>query len=633
MNNLFGWNGKILRIDLSSSEVDIETLSKEVRKKYIGGMGLGAKIMWDEIAPETDPLEAKNKLIFLPGPLTGTLAPTSGRMEVCTKAPGIFPYSCTRSGIGGSIGAEIKYAGYDGIIVQGKAEKPVILLINDKKVEIKDATDLWGKDTFVTQKMIMEKYGSEYKIVCIGPAGENLVNFSAIMSETGHSAAKAGMGAVMGSKKLKAIAVKGSNGVKVAKEEEFINLCRTARKLILNHPVKKWSTQGPIPGSKEFVERNRKRYYACYACPAACRSWIEMPGMEPGEVMCLGSFYVWLGANDRDTWEAKVLSDKLGLCQYTLYDLIRWLQKCYKAGIINEKESGIPWSKIGTSEFINIFLSKITYREGFGDLLAKGGLETAKYLGDAAIELYNQFFYARNQAHHYPVRAYPVVLLQWATDNRDPLSDAHDWICLVHWAGLYWPRGLKGALTPKLLKARAKDAYGTEEAANPFSYKEKAKVTITIQNMSRLKNSLVLCDWSMFPILSSPNMPPDYRGDPDMERKLYIAATGIEINREEWMKTGERIFTLERAIMAREGRRKEDDAVADYYFKVPEKPHPWEPESTIGKVADVEKFKKMREEYYKLRGFDPITGIPTEKKLLYLGLEDIVEDLKQRDII
>lgn len=629
---LFGWTGQILRVDLSSGKISKES-SEELVKKFIGGIGLGAKIMWDEISPETQPFDPDNKLLFLTGPLTGTLAPTSGRIEVCTKAPGTDPVSCTRSGIGGSFGPELKFAGYDALIIQGKAEKPVMILIKDEEVEIIEAQELWGKDTYVTQKEICNKHGKSFKTVCIGPAGENLLTFSAIMSGSGYAAGKTGMGAVMGSKNLKAISVVGTGEVKIARKDEFIKICRDIRKLIINHPVRKWTTQGPVDVTVAFADKYRTKQNACFGCPVGCRSWIEVPGMDPGEMMCLASFYLWIGAEERDGWYGKVITDKLGVCQYTVYDMIRWLHECYKAGIITEEDTGISWSKFGKAEFLDDFLAVVTKREGFGDVLAKGASYAAASLGDEAIELYKSFFPARNQSQHYSVRAYPTILMQWATDSRDPLSDAHDWICLGYWAGAYWPKNQKGALSPEQLKARAKDAWGTEKAADAFTYEDKAHTAIIIQNMSRLKNSLVLCDWSMFPINSSPNTL-DYKGDPDAERKLYCAATGEDVDKQDWVKIGERIFNLERAIGAREGRRKKDDTVEDYYFRVPESEvAAWELKRDPLPVADYDQFIKMRDEYYSLRGANLDTGIPSKEKLEELDLKDVAEELINKGII
>jgi len=631
-NGLYGWVGKILRIDLSSGKVSEEPTTERARR-FIGGMGLGTKIMWDEIKPEVAPFDPENRLLLLTGPLTGTLAPTSGRMEICTKAPAVDPPSCTRSGLGGAFGPELKFAGYDGIIIQGKAEKPVLLVIEDGNVKIEDANHLWGKDTYITQKEILHEYGEDFKTVCIGPAGENLVDFAAIVSETGYTAAKSGMGAVMGSKNVKAVAVKGSGGVKIARRKEFRDVCWHVRRLIVNHPVRKWTLGGPIESSVAFLDKYRTKNNACFNCPVSCRGWIEMSGMDSGEIMCLAYYYLWLGAGDREAWEGKLLSDKLGLCQYTLYDMIRWLKECYELGIITEKDTEIPWSKIGTSEFINVLLSKIAYREGFGDALAKGASKAAQSIGPEAVELYKAYFPARNQSEHYSVRAYPVILMQWATDNRDPIIDAHNWTSLVYWAGMFWPKSQKGALTSEQTRARAREAFGTEKAADAFSYEAKAQTAIVIQNTSRLKNSLVLCDWR-FPITTSPNNPPDYRGDPDADRRLYCAATGDEVDKEEWMKMGERIFNLERAIMAREGRRKKNDTVEDYYFRVPEeKLAAFDLKLASPPVADLKKFEQMRDEYYKLRGANLETGVPTKEKLEELELSDVAIELERLGII
>jgi aldehyde:ferredoxin oxidoreductase len=634
--DLYGWTGNFLRVDLTTGRISKEP-SVETVKKFIGGVGVGAKLMWDEVKPDVTPFDERNRLLFLTGPLTGTLAPTSGRMEVYSKAPGVDPPSCTRSGLGGRFGPELKFAGYDGLIVQGKAEKPVLLVIEDGKVEIKDANYLWGKDTYETQEEIWREYGERFQTVCIGPAGENLVHYAAIMHLTGHAAAKAGVGAVMGSKKLKAITVRGSGGVKIARQEEFTETCRQIRRLIINHPVKKWTCQGPIDVTVSFADKYRTKYNACWGCPVACRTWIEMPGMDPGEMMCLASYYLWLGAKDKEAWEGKVLADRLGICQYTIFDAIRWLQDCFKAGIISEEETKIPWSKVGSSEFINTLLRKISYREGFGDIIADRTSRAAEQLGPKAVEIHEAYFPAYSSCQHYSVRAYPEVLMQWATDNRDPLSDAHDWICLVYWAGLYWPRSEKGALTFEKLKELAKEAWGSEKAGDPFSYEYKAQTAIIVQNMSRLKNSLVLCDWSIFPILSSPNTA-DHRGDPDAERKLYCAATGHNLSREEWLTIGERIFNLERAIMAREGRRKKNDTVKDYYFKVPEtEVAPWESgveiKPTSPPVVDRKEFEKMRDEYYQLRGINVETGVPGKAKLEELGLSDVAKELSSLGII
>jgi aldehyde:ferredoxin oxidoreductase len=630
----FGWTGRILRVDLSTRKISVES-STSYTRRFIGGIGVGMKVMWDEVSPDVHAFDPENRLIFMTGPLTGTLAPSSGRIEVCAKAPGIDPSVPTRSGIGGYWGPELKFSGYDGLIVQGRTEVPSVLEIFDDKIQITTASDLWGLDSYEAQKAISRNYGKDAKSVCIGPAGENRVHFAAIISDSGYAAAKTGMGAVMGSKNLKAIVAKGTKGLRVARADEFIDVCKHATKLLRNHPMRKWTSQGPVIIEMEFAERHRNKFASCFNCPVACRSFIEMPGMDGGEVMCLSQYYLCLGAEDDGaSWNGKVLADKLGLCSYTLFDMLGWLNEEYKAGHITEEETEIPWSRFGTSEFISLVLHGIARREGFGDVIADGPDGILRYLGEKGKHSYEAHFPARGQAEHYSVRAYPVALMQWAMGARDPISDAHDWMALVYWAGMHWPRTQKGALTPEQLKAIGRDVYGSEESVDPHSYEDKARTTAIVQNMSYLKNSLVLCDWSTFPILMSVNTPPNFRGDPDVERKLFCAATGTDLDKAEWLKIGERIVNLERAILVREGRRKKDDTVGEYHFRVPEtEVPPWELPLDPPPVADKEKFERMRDEFYEIRGWDPDTGIPTEVKLRELELDDVADQLIKEGLI
>jgi aldehyde:ferredoxin oxidoreductase len=628
------WTDRILRVDLSTERISNEPTFKH-SERFLGGFGIAMKIMWDEVHPWVNPFDPENRLVFMTGPLTGTMAPTSGRFEIVTKAPGIDPFMPTRSGIGGYWGPELKFAGYDGLIIQGRSEKPCLLEIFDGQVKIADAKELWGLDTFETQRMIEKKYGKGVRTLCIGPAGENRVHFSAILSDSGYAAAKTGMGAVMGAKNLKAVVVKGSHGLKVASPNEFIKNVKRANTLLHNHPVRDWASQGPIEGQWEFVKRHRIKYASCFCCPVACRSFVKMPGFDGGEVMCLSQYYLNLGAaDDQAAWSGKVLSDKLGICQYTLYDLIGWMVEEHKAGNISEKETGIPWGKFGTIEFIEKLLHAVAHRQGFGDVIANGPIAVFQHFGEKVRDGYEAHFPARSQAEHYSVRAYPLVLMQWAMGNRDPLSGAHDWTVLVYWSGMNWPRNQKGALTPEQLKTIGKQVYGSTASVDPFSYEEKARVAIIVQNMSSLKNSLVLCDWSCFPILTSLNNPPDFKGDPDIERRLYCSATGEDLSLDEWLKIGERLFNLERCVMVREGRRKKDDTVGEYHFRIPETVvPPWEKAQETPPVANKQKFETMRDEFYRLRGWDPNTGVPTESKLNELELHDIADELIRDRVI
>ncbi|MBI2868382.1 MAG: hypothetical protein HYX96_00965 [Chloroflexi bacterium] len=621
-----GWVGKILKVDLTDRKVtELETSAYQ---EYIGGLGIGMKILWDENPPDVAPLDPENRLVFMTGPLTGTTAPTSGRMEVCTKAL-TTPPMCTRSGLGGGWGPELKFAGYDGLIVSGKADKPVYLWINHGKVEFKDAAHLWGMDTFVVQKELIKEYGPDSRTVCIGPAGENLITFSTIQSETGYSASKIGAGAIMGAKNLKAITVRGTGPVQVADIPGFIEVTRQAWELLNRHPIREFTTQGPINRAVTMNRKYRKKFVSCFGCPANCRAWIELPGLEGGEAMCAGGWwYLFIGCRDeRAIWEAKLLVDKYGICAHNVLDLVRWYLDLFKAGLITEEETGIPWSKFGTSEFVSIFLRKLAYREGYGEVMAAGPLEAAKLLKPEARHKMGYYFPAYGQGEHYEIRAYPMYLLQWAFDSRDPLADTHDWSTYHSWQHLSWPLAVSGHLTEEDLKVIGKQVYESEEAFDPYSYEKKARVLAIMQNSSRLKNSLVVCDW-MFPIYTSTNSSYGYKGDPDIERRIFGAATGINLDPVEFQRAGERIYNLERAILVRDNQRtRKDDTVEDYHFDVPvTRLQPWEP-AIQPMTADREKLEKAKVEFYETRGWDTETGRPTRRKLEELNMKYAADEL------
>ncbi|MCW4021250.1 MAG: aldehyde:ferredoxin oxidoreductase, partial [Candidatus Bathyarchaeota archaeon] len=228
----YGWIGKILQVDLTGHRVS-KLDTKKYAEAFIGGRGVAARIAWEELPPNVDAFDPENRLIFMTGPLTGTLAPTcGGRMVVCGAAPQAYPTThYTRSNMGGFWGAELKYAGYDGVVVYGQADEHVYIWVDNGKVEIVDAKDLWGLDTFETQEALFERHGRGTRVVCIGPAGENLVRIAVIHSEIENAAGQGGFGAVMGSKNLKAIAVRGAGEVAIARPKEFVGACRYVKKM------------------------------------------------------------------------------------------------------------------------------------------------------------------------------------------------------------------------------------------------------------------------------------------------------------------------------------------------------------------------------------------------------------------
>ena len=224
MSEIYGWTGKILRVDLSSREISTVATAKYV-PDFVGGVGIASRIAWEELSPGVDAFDPENMLFVMAGPLTGTTASGAGRVEVLGIAPQQHPSVFSRSGMGGHWGAELKYTGYDGVIVQGKAEKPVYLWIHDGEVEIRDASNLWGRGTYGTTVALRALHGAKTRVISCGQAGERLSRIAVIQTETGNAAGQGGFGGVMGSKNLKAIAVRGTMGVKVARPQEFLDLC------------------------------------------------------------------------------------------------------------------------------------------------------------------------------------------------------------------------------------------------------------------------------------------------------------------------------------------------------------------------------------------------------------------------
>jgi aldehyde:ferredoxin oxidoreductase len=651
MSKQYGYAGKILRINLSNNRIWAENTEKY--EKFIGGRGIAAKIAWNELKPNIDPLSSQNKLIFMTGPLTGILSPGSGRTCVAGIAPQVYPKPWyTRSNIGGRFGSELKYSGFDGIVVEGSSEKPVYIFIHDEgNVEILDADELWGLDTFTTQKMLMKKHGRDSVSICIGPAGENLVRTAVILTESGDAAGQGGFGAVMGSKKLKAISISNTRGsvgemgvIKVADPKRLLELWKKALKLLQGGP-KIPEVPSDFLGMQIKYER---KYHACtHACPGLCGRgrdygsfiWKNVPSkryytIESGQMRCIAPNFVAFSTEKEA--EAKIeyrlsfpealvlknLCDKLGINQWDfLGGLILWLEVWRKKKLINETSISNQID-LNNPDFWMKLLYMIANREGFGSMLADGVLRTVENLGKA-----NEYvpYVTCGFAEHGAGRGvwgffeYPfwiVGALLWATDSRDPFSDTgHAYARLVY--GFHYVLPLKD----DQVKSVAKKIWGSEKAVTD-DYEYKSQVAIWLQNRGCLTSSLPTCDWAL-PIVAS-NFTVDGSGDTSLESQLYSAVTGINYSEEELDTIGERIFNLERAIAIREGRNREVDERVVPFFKRPN----WTRMITL----DEHKFKMILDEYYELRGWDTRTGWPLKSVLEKLDLADVANELYNKHL-
>jgi len=646
MDNNCGWTGKILRVDLSRGKITIIDTMRYV-PKFIGGLGVAAMMAWEEIGPCVGPLEPENRLMLMTGPLTGTLASGAGRVEIMGVAPGLHPPRFSRSGMGGHWGAELKYSGFDGVVVQGRAQNPVYIWINDGEATILDGRELWRRGTYSTTRILRDLHGKNTRIVSCGQAGENLSRIAIIQTETENAAGQGGYGCVMGSKNLKAIAVSGTGGVKIAKPEEFLDLC-----LNQSHEGQtpcepgsdpKWPANRPTHGSNH-------RFHKCGFCSTTCTNIVRMDiqgELYPDrryttEQMCYDYSY---GRGALPSFnaeiEAKVITSDLGVNGWEVsYGIIPWLQLCKQKGLIDEidgLEISAPEKPIEylrdcagySQEYLIMLLRKIAYREGvIGDALSDGACYAADRLFDGkGIPLLDRI-YPRHcgQVEHWGGHWGPggniywpwwlPPILQWCMDTRDPASDtSHSWTS--HAVKYFRPFSLEK------VRAVSEKIYGDPNVCDPaFEYdppETKAVPAIWHTDRGMIVDSLILCDWEhprVFSMFSE-----DGSADTALMSRLLSACTGIKTSEADLQESGERIFNLLRAIDIRNygrDRREDEDTIEGFMY----------PGKDDGVMLDKERFIKLIIKYYELRGWNKDNGWPTRKRLEDLDLKNVADELE-----
>lgn len=610
MNN-GGYCGKLLVVDLSKGTSSTIELPEKIQQEYLGGKGLGAKLLFDQLKSKVDPLSPENVLMFLTGPATGTLIPCN-RFCVVTKSPltGTF----LDSYCGGYFSQEVKFAGYDGLIIKGKSAKPCMIWIDDDNVELKSASHLWGLDTFETYERIKEDIGdSAVKVSCIGPAGENLVPFALIDCEYHRQAGRGGGGAVMGSKNLKAIAVRGTKGIKVAEPEKFLTALKEAYKELAESDntasFSYGSTVSLVAFSNEagsFTTRNYKygqfekaenlndeaqrkrvwlRDFACFACPIGCiKIGTVRRGKHRGEIVDNLDYEnaAMLGANCCvDNLEAVIycqkLCDKLGLDAMSTGGVIGFAMDLYQQGIISETDAeGIPL-EFGNKDTLEKVIRLIAKRQGIGQILSKGVKEIAKHFG-AKAERMAVHVKGLESPGWLPV-GFPGQGLAYMTADR---GGCHQ-------------RGF-----PMAYEIEGEGPEGNK--IEQFSVTNKAKVLIWEQNFLAGIYSFCVCEFSRTGISSG------------TYARLMSALTGRRFTEKDIFTTGERVWNLIRLFNLREGFSRKDDSLPPRFSEaMPSGP-------TKGqKFTEADK-KYMLDDYYKLRGWNS-DGVPTREKLLELGIE------------
>jgi aldehyde:ferredoxin oxidoreductase len=618
--------------------------------EYIGGRGIAARIGWESIPPGTGALDPENLLIVFTGPLTGTTAPFSGRTTIGGLSPQGWPHEWfSRSNLGGHWGPSLKYAGYDGLVIEGRADRPVMLWIEDGQVELKDASHLWGRGTIEAQRIIQDELGNDVRILVTGQAGENLSRIAIISTETESAAGQGGYGAVMGSKNLKAIVVRGRGPIHVAKPELF-----TAQGKAIVQQARRGTPWSVKELDEERVQKYKQRWHACtqqcgIRCISSCRFYGEVRAPVSGETLagqfhCVSNFYPGLPNTEYQNWkldfeaafEARHLTDDYGLNQWDLLiGIVPWVRLAQQAGLIQDFNGrAIDFDDPG---FWAEFLRAIAFREGMGDALAEGGRRAPAVVGFGD-ELADRLYTGWGHAGHWDARGdqgnrivYPfwlVPALQWAVDVRDPFSSSHGYTGLVmHWSPFLGDKGLPW----EIIRSVGERVYGTASAVDPLSgYEAKEIPAVWHGHRSVLKDSLPLDD-TVFPMIMGLDSPDGLaRADGmlglDFEYHLFTSATGLDVSPEEFDQACERIFNLERAVQVRLfDRQRADDEQLIPYFEDEE----WWENPLIGekKRLDRDEFLQLLDRYYILRGWDLERGRPTAGKLRQLGLGDVAADL------
>ena len=634
----FGYAGEILKVDLYDSKTT-RLPTDHYADRFLGGKGFAARIYWETVPPQARAFDPGNCLICASGPIAGFTRFASGRWLACGKTTAGESEAFSYGNLGGSWGNRLKFAGYDAIAIQGKAEKPVYIFVHDAAVEIRDATHLWGKTAFEATDTLKAELGNTVSVLTIGQAAENLVVFATLFADEGASGS-GGTGSIMGSKNLKAIVVAGDRKPTAADPEKLHKLG--------DHFVK--MVKGLHPASNDWwIIPGRTKPQACHGCGIGClrQSYLESGRRFKSFCQAIDTYRLpamdYFGGWNEVILLAMRLCDQYGLDSSVMEAMIAWLMQCYKEGVLSEEDTGLPLSKIGGPEFIESLTRKIALREGFGDLLAQGTIKAAESISSRARELASN--YVMNSASEkidYEPRLFLHNALIVATEPRRAIQQLHEGaIPALEW--LRWVKGAEGSyVTAETVRKIAERYWGSADAADYSNCKGKALASKRIQDRTYALESLILCNHRW------PNIPfpiEDEVGGPARASQVYSAVTGREIDELELEKAGERVFNMQRAILLRQGwGGREGDMLLDFFHEVPLRAAFMNPECIVpgkngeqvsrkGAVVERDKFEKMKSEYYQLRGWDATSGLQTRAGMKDLQLEDVADDLEKRGLL
>jgi len=610
--------------------------------EYIGGRALASRIAWDEIPAGTDAYDPENRVIIATGPLTGTLTPTSGRTIMASLSPRTYPRPWyTHSTLGGWFGPELKYAGFDAIVIHGKADLPVYLEVRDGEARLVDASDLWGLDAREMQLRLKKRVGERAQILTIGPAGENLVRFATVQHSEDNAAGHSGFGAVWGSKNLKAVVVRGTGGVSVADPDALLREV-LATKFQITPYVSVFrsidtTTQYPVCSQACTFNCTVGRYSLAAdgrRIPGHCaQSLWRNRGMGMTEYSG-GGVRVPPGVNFDTDREVSLyeLCNNLGLDIWFRLVMQPWFIRCKQLGVNEIRGCPNPIEPEDDAWFEG-FMVQMANREDLGDLFAEDLRRVMDELeGELPEELIHlgrelEFgfgFPAHREGRFFnrePLPFWVISAMMYASATRDPTIGAHH--SSMHLADFLLA---DREVALRQFRILSQKVWGYADALEP-TLENKAPVAIWSQHQNMLIDSLPLCDFA-FPQLVRPlesqdawRYAEDIVGDLDLDLRLFAAVTGIEMTREEATTVAERAFTLERAMLARAGRgRKMEETLASHF----ELPCPDD-----GTFVDETGFSRLLDEYYSARGWDLEFGWPQADKLRQLGLDEIVPELDE----
>jgi len=634
---LYGYAGAILRVDLSTASIRKEPLPESLVQKFIGGRGFVAKMLYDEITPDIEPFDPRNMLIAATGPLTGHFLPASGKTHFGTKSPATGGYA--DSNMGGHFGPQLKYAGYDVLVIIGRADTPSYLFISDDTVEIRPAEDFWGQGSITAEKNLKDRLGDDYQILTIGPAGENRVRYACISHDFGRQAGRTGVGAVMGSKNLKAIAVKGTKAIPVADLNEAYARGKEAYRKVMAKPgfegwtpegtagITNWTNEVGVFPTRNFqtsfaghykdingqavIERLKITDKGCFGCPTPCgkyghtktsagSAYVEGPEFET--ISLFGGNCVL--KTIEEVAYANYLCDELGIDTISAGVVIGWAIECYQKGILTREKIGreIDFSDLETVIFL---LEKITRRDGIGDLLAEGVKIAAEKTGKESERF--AIHVKGLEWSGYECRNAPSMMLAYMTAD----VGAH------HNRAWVLGHDLAGAWT----NVHDLIASGGEVEAQPKAIvsDQSAEYVIASQHKRSLFDVLGNCRLQMM----------ELGFEEEYYAELYSTITGRKMSWEELLNISVRVWHLTRAFTVREvndfGRHLDMPPARLYEDPIVDGPNQ-------GHVLSLEDIEKLLNWYYVARGWDQ-NGVPTRETLVQAGLPEVAEDFEAKGLL